>query len=167
MVRSFHLTPLDPTEPFWRRGGGWRGGKALFHTRTHSLFVLDLNLGLPTFCRIVYARDSFETGPVSLGRFGIPIGIISCVWIVIITVLFVLPTLSPVDAKNMNYTVVIVAASAIYIFGNWYFNARHWFKGPVSNIDLEDNENDFVAGSMNKQEVEVVGADKAEYDDIK
>ncbi|KAK3827684.1 MAG: amino acid/polyamine transporter I [Benniella sp.] len=126
---------------------------------------LYISYGLPTFCRLVYARDSFETGPVSLGRLSIPIGIISCIWIVIITVLFVLPTLSPVDAKNMNYTVVIVAASAIYIFGNWYFSARHWFKGPVSNIDLEDNGNDFVAGSMNKQEVEeVVGADKAEYE---
>ncbi|KAG0241780.1 hypothetical protein BGX31_000891 [Mortierella sp. GBA43] len=125
---------------------------------------LYISYGLPTFCRLVYARDTFETGPVSLGRLSIPIGIISCVWIVLITILFILPTMSPVDAKNMNYTVVIVTAAAIYIFGNWYFNARHWFKGPVSNIDIEDNEHDFVAGSLQKQEV--VGADKAEIDEF-
>ncbi|CAO3568333.1 unnamed protein product [Mortierella alpina] len=114
---------------------------------------LYISYGLPTFCRITYARNTFENGPISLGRMSIPIGWISCVWICIITVLFVLPGASPVTETNMNYTVVIVAASAIYIFGNWYFNARHWFKGPVSNIDLEDNENDFVAGSMGKQEI--------------
>ncbi|KAF9983367.1 hypothetical protein BGZ65_001874 [Modicella reniformis] len=97
---------------------------------------LYISYGLPTFCRLVYC-ENFEPGPISLGRFSIPIGVVSCVWIVIITVLFVLPTSSPVNAKNMNYTVVVVAASAIYIFGNWYFNARHWFKGPISNIDIE------------------------------
>ncbi|KAF9569947.1 hypothetical protein BGW38_008794 [Lunasporangiospora selenospora] len=131
---------------------------------------LYISYGIPTFCRITYARDSFEPGPVSLGRFSIPIGVISCVWIVIITVLFVLPTSSPVTAKNMNYTVAIVAASAIYIFANWYFNARHWFKGPVSNIDLEDNHDDFVAGSekvksQGAEEMANVGgaAQKSEY----
>ncbi|KAF9406083.1 hypothetical protein BGZ94_003249 [Podila epigama] len=111
---------------------------------------LYISYGIPTFCRITYARDSFEPGPVTLGPFSIINGWISCVWIVIITVLFVLPGASPVTASNMNYTIVIVAASAIYIFGYWYLSARHWFKGPVSNIDIEDNHNDFVAGSHNE-----------------
>ncbi|KAI8597106.1 amino acid transporter [Dissophora ornata] len=123
---------------------------------------LYISYGLPTFCRLVYARDTFEPGPISLGRFSFPIGVIACVWIVLITILFILPGTAPVTAANMNYTIVIVAASAFYIFGNWYFNARHWFKGPVSNIDIEDNENDFVAGSLNKQE-EMLQADKTEY----
>ncbi|KAG0211167.1 hypothetical protein BGX33_004492 [Mortierella sp. NVP41] len=101
---------------------------------------LYISYGLPTFCRITYSRNTFENGPISLGRLSIPIGIISCVWIVIITVLFVLPGASPVTAQNMNYTVVIVAAAALYIFGNWYFNARHWFKGPVANIDIEEQQ---------------------------
>lgn len=101
---------------------------------------LYISYGLPTFCRITYSRNTFEDGPISLGRFSLPIGIISCVWIAIITVLFVLPGASPVTAQNMNYTVVIVAAAAIFIFGNWYFNARHWFKGPVANIDIEEQQ---------------------------
>ncbi|KAG0049988.1 hypothetical protein BGZ89_004000 [Linnemannia elongata] len=101
---------------------------------------LYISYGLPTFCRITYSRNTFEDGPISLGRFSLPIGIISCVWITIITVLFVLPGASPVTAQNMNYTVVIVAAAAIFIFGNWYFNARHWFKGPVANIDIEEQQ---------------------------
>ncbi|KAG0289423.1 hypothetical protein BGZ98_003829 [Dissophora globulifera] len=125
---------------------------------------LYISYGLPTFCRLVYARDSFEPGPISLGRFSNPIGIIACVWIVIITVLFVLPPASPVTPLSMNYTVVIVAASAFYIFGNWYFNARHWFKGPVSNIDLEDNEHDFVAGSLSNKETTMVDGGKTEYE---
>ncbi|KAF8939415.1 hypothetical protein BGZ47_008166 [Haplosporangium gracile] len=101
---------------------------------------LYISYGLPTFCRITYSRNTFEDGPISLGRFSLPIGIISCVWIVIITVLFILPGTSPVTAQNMNYTIVIVLAAAIFIFGNWYFNARHWFKGPVANIDIEEQQ---------------------------
>ncbi|KAF9163416.1 hypothetical protein BGX21_001020 [Mortierella sp. AD011] len=117
---------------------------------------LYISYGLPTFCRLVYSRDSFEPGPISLGRFSHPIGIIACTWIAFITVLFVLPGSSPVVAENMNYTVVIVAGSAVYIFGNWYFNARHWFKGPVANIDLEENGGDFVQTSTQKEEMEAV-----------
>ncbi|KAG0258203.1 hypothetical protein BG011_003436 [Mortierella polycephala] len=125
---------------------------------------LYISYGLPTLCRITYARNSFEPGPISLGRFSIPIGTIACTWIVIITILFVLPGASPVTSSNMNYTVVIVAAAAIYIFGNWYLNARHWFKGPVSNIDLEDNDKDFEAGSLDKEvvTVEASGGDRVE-----
>ncbi|KAG0293311.1 hypothetical protein BGZ97_005370 [Linnemannia gamsii] len=123
---------------------------------------LYISYGLPTFCRITYSRNTFEDGPISLGRFSFPIGVISCVWIVIITVLFVLPGASPVTAENMNWTVVIVAAAAIFIFGNWYFNARHWFKGPVANIDIEEQQHipgdkmdiDEKVTAVGKQEIE-------------
>ncbi|KAF9203031.1 hypothetical protein BGZ49_006883 [Haplosporangium sp. Z 27] len=128
-------------------------GPAAFSAITSIATIgLYISYGLPTFCRLVYARDTFEPGPISLGRFSFPIGVIACVWIVFITVLFILPGASPVTSENMNYTIVIVAGSAFYIFGNWYFNARHWFKGPVANIDLEENGGDFVSTSE-KQEV--------------
>ncbi|KAG0030251.1 hypothetical protein BGZ81_002885 [Podila clonocystis] len=113
---------------------------------------LYISYGIPTFLRITYSKNSFEPGPISLGAWSIINGWIACVWICIITVLFVLPGSSPVKAANMNYTIVIVVAAALYIFGYWHFSARHWFKGPVSNIDLEDNEHDFVAGSLAQSE---------------
>ncbi|KAG0050047.1 hypothetical protein BGZ83_005168 [Gryganskiella cystojenkinii] len=120
---------------------------------------LYISYGLPTFCRLTFSRNSFEPGPISLGKWSPIIGWTSCIWICIITVLFVLPGASPVTAQNMNYTVVIVAAAAFYIFGNWYFNARHWFKGPVSNIDIEE------AGQ--KTEMEVAESEKQEVVDEK
>ncbi|KAG0344731.1 hypothetical protein BG004_004207 [Podila humilis] len=116
---------------------------------------LYISYGLPTFLRITYAKDSFEPGPISLGRYSIVNGWIACTWIVLITILFVLPGSSPVKATNMNYTVVIVVAAALYIFGYWYISARHWFKGPVSNIDLEDK--DTSEPKNEKQEVLEVG----------
>ena len=63
-------------------------------------------------------------------------------------------------SQNMNYTVVIVAAAAIYIFGNWYFNARHWFKGPVSNIDVEEAGQDFPSSLAGADKQEIIEEEK-------
>ena len=125
-----------------------------------ALFLSFCCLGLPTFCRLTFSRHSFEPGPISLGKWSPVIGWTACVWICIITVLFVLPGAAPVTAQSMNYTVVIVVAAAIYIFGNWYFNARHWFKGPVSNIDVEEAGQDFPSSLAGADKQEIIEEEK-------
>ncbi|KAF9308682.1 hypothetical protein BG003_010749, partial [Podila horticola] len=61
---------------------------------------------IPILCRIILARDTFEPGPFNLGRFSTPIGIISSLWIICTSALFLCPTQAPVTAENMNYALV-------------------------------------------------------------
>ncbi|GMG15987.1 unnamed protein product [[Candida] boidinii] len=61
----------------------------------------------------------------------------ACVWTVFVSIVFIFPNYMPVDAENMNYTVVLLG----FVFigaGGWYaIDAKKWYKGPVGNVDEE------------------------------
>ena len=89
----------------------------------------------PVFLRLM-AKDKFQDGPWTLGRWSRPIGIVATIWVVFIFFLFMLPQLFPVMddnglvLQNLNYTpvvfLVVLGGAAI-----WYFvSAKNWFKGP-------------------------------------
>ena len=59
-----------------------------------------------------------------------PIGIIAVTWVVIITILFMLPTASPITAKTFNYTVIAVLVVLGFAGIWWLVSARKWFTGP-------------------------------------
>ncbi len=69
-------------------------------------------------------------GPWHLGRWSRPIGIIACVWVAFIFVLFMLPTVSPITHTNFNYTVVAVVAVVGFAGIWWLVSAHKWFTGP-------------------------------------
>jgi len=83
----------------------------------------------PTFLRLRLG-SAFVRGPWHLGRWSMPIGIISVAWVVIITVLFMLPTASPITWKDFNYTVIAVVAVLGFAGIWWAVSARTWFTGP-------------------------------------
>ena len=84
---------------------------------------------LPTFLRLRLG-SAFQRGPWHLGRWSRPIGIVSVAWVVIITILFMLPTASPITLKTFNYTVVAVVAVLGFAGIWWAVSARKWFTGP-------------------------------------
>ncbi|MFI1989306.1 amino acid permease [Actinoplanes sp. NPDC020271] len=99
-----------------------------------SIAVIGLYIAYvgPVFLR--RRKEDFQVGPWNLGKWSAPVGWISIVWVVIICVLFVLPTTGPITAKNFNYTIVAVA---IVVGGAtiwWFASARKWFTGPRSNL---------------------------------
>ncbi len=96
-----------------------------------SIAVIGLYVAyvMPTFLRLRLG-SRFQPGPWQLGRWSRPIGIISVAWVVIIVVLFMLPTASPVTGKDFNYTVVAVAAVLGFAGIWWLVSARTWFTGP-------------------------------------
>jgi hypothetical protein len=60
------------------------------------------------------------------------------VWVVFNCILIMLPTLSPVNADNFNYTPFAVVA-VIGFAGIWYaVSARKWFKGPKVQGSAEE-----------------------------
>jgi amino acid permease (GABA permease) len=96
-----------------------------------SIAVIGLYVAyvLPTFLRLRLGR-AFQPGPWQLGRWSRPVGIAAVGWVVIISVLFMLPTTSPITAGNFNYTVVAVAVVLGFAGIWWLASARKWFTGP-------------------------------------
>jgi amino acid transporter len=92
---------------------------------------------LPTFLRLRLGSE-FRRGPWHLGRWSRPIGIIAVTWVVIITILFMLPPSSPVTWKTFNYTVVAVVAVLGFAAIYWAVSARKWFTGPKVQGSAEE-----------------------------
>lgn len=85
---------------------------------------------MPIMFRFTTARHTFRSGEFSLGLFGVPIAVTSCVWLFITSVLMFFPTQYPVTKENMNYTIVIIGGITIIALIFWIVSARHWFVGP-------------------------------------
>jgi amino acid transporter len=86
-----------------------------------------------------FASD-FKTGPWQLGAWSAPIGWIAVIWVAFISVLFMLPTATPITASNFNYTPVVVLGVLLIVTVWWLASARYWFKGPIiqgSEAELE------------------------------
>ncbi|MBV1946181.1 amino acid permease [Streptomyces sp. BV129] len=93
-----------------------------------SIAVIGLYIAyvIPTLLR-VRKGAAFERGPWHLGRWSVPVGVVSVVWVVLITVLFMLPQVSPVTWETFNYApvavLVVLGSAATW----WLASARHWF----------------------------------------
>jgi amino acid permease (GABA permease) len=126
-----------PTNAIWLAGAGafllglpylWN---ATAYAAVTSIAVIGLYIAyvMPTFLRLLQGKR-FEPGPWHLGRWSRPIGIIAVAWVVFITILFMLPTVSPIAKGNFNYTPIAVLVVLGFAGLWWLFSARKWFTGP-------------------------------------
>ncbi|CAH9062146.1 unnamed protein product [Cuscuta epithymum] len=95
---------------------------------------------LPSFFRVTLARKTFTPGPFNLGRYGVVVGWITVLWVATISVLFSLPVAYPITDQTLNYTPVAVGGLLLLVVSSWIFSARHWFKGPITNINNSSHE---------------------------
>jgi amino acid permease (GABA permease) len=126
-----------PTNAIWLAAGGafllglpylWN---ATAYAAVTSIAVIGLYIAyvLPTLLRLMQG-ERFQRGPWHLGKWSKPVGIIAVVWVVFITVLFMLPQASPVTAKTFNYTPIAVLVVLGFAGIWWLVSARKWFTGP-------------------------------------
>ncbi|RAL49256.1 hypothetical protein DM860_017536 [Cuscuta australis] len=106
--------------------------QAMVSIATIGLYIA---YALPIFFRVTLARKSFFPGPFNLGRFGVLIGWVSVLWVATISVLFSLPVAYPISAQTINYTPVAVCGLLFLTVSSWILFARHWFRGPITNVD--------------------------------
>ena len=123
-----------------------------------SIAVIGLYIayGMPIFLRW-RAGASFEAGAWSLGRHYRWINPIAFCWIVLIAILFIMPTVptaipwhSGFDWNVVNYAPITVGGVIVLAGGWWILSARKWFKGPIregTEADLERIEAQLEAPS--------------------
>jgi len=114
-------------------------GNSTAYAAVTSIAVIGLYVAyvLPTFLRLRLGSE-FVRGPWHLGRWSKPIGIIAVTWVVIISILFMLPTANPITGTNFNYTVIAVVAVLGFAAIYWAVSARKWFKGPKVQGSAEE-----------------------------
>jgi len=126
-----------PTNAIWLAAAGalilglpYLGNSTAYAAVT-SIAVIGLYIAyvVPTFLRLRQGAN-FKRGPWHLGRWSAPIGIIAVIWVIFITILFMLPTVSPIGWGNFNYTVVAVVVVLGFAGIYWLVSAKNWFTGP-------------------------------------
>jgi amino acid permease (GABA permease) len=126
-----------PTNAIWLAAAGALilGLPYLINTTAYaavtSIAVIGLYIAyvLPTFLRLRQG-ESFQRGPWHLGRWSYVVGWVAVVWVCVITILFMLPTASPITRGNFNYTVVAVLVVIGFAGIYWLVSAKNWFTGP-------------------------------------
>jgi amino acid permease (GABA permease) len=94
-----------------------------------SVIGLYIAYAIPVLLRLRQG-EAFEPGPWSLGRWSRPVGVVAVGWTAVISVLFMLPSTSPITATSFNYTPVAVLVVLGFAGVWWLVSARHWFTGP-------------------------------------
>ncbi|KAL2211578.1 polyamine transporter TPO5 [Sarocladium strictum] len=107
------------------------GSTAAFNSFTGVCTIcLSTSYGLPVLVSVIRGRQDVKGSPFGLGRFGLLINCVCCLWIVFSIVIFCMPVALPVTPVSMNYASVVFAGFAS-ISVAWYIAyGRKHFHGP-------------------------------------
>lgn len=105
--------------------------EAMVSIATIGLYIA---YALPILFRVTLAQKDFVPGPFNLGRYGVIVGWVAVLWVLIISILFSLPVSYPITMETLNYTPVAVGCLLILVVSFWLISGRHWFKGPIITI---------------------------------
>ena len=84
-----------------------------------------------------FGKKEIPWGPWTLGRWGLPINLVSMGYSIVLIVFMVFPQYQPVRAENMNYASVIFGAAMLVSTVLWFVYGRKAYWGPVREV-LED-----------------------------
>ncbi|MDQ2743578.1 MAG: amino acid permease [Chloroflexota bacterium] len=152
MIYAFSRDGALPGSSFWHRinkrtrtptNSIWLAAVAAFllgvpylfnataYAAVTSIAVIGLYIAyvLPVLLRLL-AGSRFVRGPWHLGRWSAPVDAIAVLWVVFITVLFMLPQVSPINRNTFNYAPVAVGVVLLLSGGWWLLSAHRWFTGP-------------------------------------
>jgi amino acid transporter len=112
-----------------------------------SISVIGLYIAytIPVFLRWRMG-DRFQTGPWTLGRKYKWLNPVAFIWVIICVIIFCLPFTPAAVPWNSTFSWSAVNYAPLVTIGVmlavtiWYFGwARHYFKGPIRNIEIADD----------------------------
>jgi amino acid transporter len=107
------------------------GSSAAFNSFTGVCTIcLSTSYGLPVLVSVIRGRRHMVGSPFSLGRFGLLINLVCCLWIGFSIVIFCMPVALPVTASTMNYASVVFAGFASISLAWYVAYGRKHFHGP-------------------------------------
>ncbi|KAF9114593.1 hypothetical protein BGX27_010349 [Mortierella sp. AM989] len=119
-----------------------------------SIIGFTVSYAIPILLRITVGSSIFVQREFNLGRYSKPIGWVACIWTAFIFIIFNLPQSWPVsDIDYFNFTPAAVGFLLVFTTTSWFFSARHWFKGPVSEIALLELEGKVPVQAEGKREL--------------
>jgi len=100
--------------------------------------ALDWSYVIPIVCKLWW--NKFEPGPWHLGKFSFYVNCWACTWTLFVSIIFILPTIRPVTANNMNYAIVFLLFILLCAMVYWYISGRKFYTGPIVEAEITDME---------------------------
>ncbi|KAG0297428.1 hypothetical protein BGZ98_000604 [Dissophora globulifera] len=120
-----------------------------------SIIGFTTSYAIPILLRITVGSSTFVQREFNLGSWSKPIGWVAVIWTGFIFVLFNLPQSWPVSNVNtFNFTPAAVGFLLVFTTLSWFLSARHWFKGPVSEIALQELDGAVPIGNEKEEVLE-------------
>lgn len=116
---------------------GTNGAVAYAAVTSIATIGLYIAYAIPIYLRLRLG-DAWEPGEWNLGKHYKWIGVVACVWVAFIALLFMAP-LSPAGVPwnssftwlSFNYAPIAVLGTLLLVGGWWLLSANKWFKGPI------------------------------------
>jgi amino acid transporter len=123
---------------------GTNGAVAYAAVTSIATIGLYIAYAIPIYLRLRLG-DAWEPGEWNLGRHYKWIGVVACVWVAFIALLFMAP-LSPAGVPwnssftwlSFNYAPIAVLGTLALVGGWWILSANKWFKGPIAQGTEEE-----------------------------
>ena len=128
-----------PTNAVWLAVAGafvltlpsWWNATAYGAVTSIATIGLYLAYIIPVYLRL-RRGDEFQRGPWHLGRWSKPVGWTAVAWVVFMSVMFLLPQVSPITHDSFNYAPIALAIVLLGATVWWFATARGTYTGPVS-----------------------------------
>lgn len=114
-------------------------GSAVYWQAIMSAAVISINVSyaLPLLCRLIWVRNDMPKGPFSLGKFGLPLNVISVIWACFFGVILCIPSFHPVEPETMNWASVMIGGVMIFSVFFWFISGRKTYKGIHETVTEE------------------------------
>jgi len=100
--------------------------------------ALDWSYVIPIACKVAFGK--FQPGPWHLGKFSLFVNCWACIWTLFVSIIFLMPTIRPTTAQNMNYAIVFLAFILVCAMVWWYISGKKYYTGPLIEAEIQDGD---------------------------
>ncbi|MFJ8142724.1 amino acid permease [Streptomyces sp. NPDC096013] len=103
--------------------------------------------GIPVFLALRQGR-AYQSGPWTLGRWRRPVGVVACIYVVVITVVFCLPQSTPITTESFNYAGVTLLVALLFAAITWTTRGKRDYQLAAAGTALPDEAAAFGEGGF-------------------